>query len=113
MKCPKCREDVPEGGAFCWACEAPLDNLLVPPAPARPAPSGKEESLGNPQAGKNQEILALAVFMMGLLWSCGATVSTPSDQVTAATYTMPALLVVAGVLLYIHSRVKGRRNEGK
>jgi lysozyme family protein len=112
MKCPQCREEVTEGSAFCWACEAPLDNLLVPPAPARPATSGKEEALRNPQAGKNQEILALAVFMMGLLWSCGATVSTP-NQVTPATYTLPALLIVAGVLLYFHSRVKRRREEEK
>ena len=112
MNCPKCGEQFTEGAAFCWSCEAPLDNLLVPPTPARPPRSDDPETPPVSQAGKNQEILALAVFMIGVLWSCGATVSTP-NQVTPATYALPALLMVAGVLIYTGAKLKSRRHADK
>ena len=111
MNCPKCGEQFTEGAAFCWSCEAALDNLLLPPTPARPPRSGDQETPPNSQAGKNQEILALGVFMMGVLWSCGATAA--SQEQGYSDYIWPVVLMVVGVLIWIGSKLKSRRHVGK
>jgi hypothetical protein len=111
MKCPKCGEEVTEGAAFCWACEAPLDNLRLPPTAAGPPRADLQETTRSSQSGKTQEILAFAVFMMGVLWSCGTTAA--SQDASFTDYIWPLVLVAAGIVIYIHGRFKGRSPAAK
>jgi hypothetical protein len=109
MKCPKCRTEVTEGAAFCWACEAPLGNLKPPPSSAPPPRASDERKLSDSTVGKNEEILGFAIFMIGVLWSCGATAGAQNP--TATDYAWPILIMLAGLGLWIFGKVKGRRQQ--
>lgn len=111
MKCPRCSEEVTEGAAFCWACEAPLDNLRVPPASSSFSKPKAREPLAVSTTGKTEELLGFAVFMIGVLWSCGATAA--AQKQAQADYTWPLILIAVGVALYIYSRIKRRRQAAK
>jgi hypothetical protein len=108
MKCPKCRTEVTEGAAFCWACEAPLGNLKPPPTSA-PPPRADDER--NSNAGKTEELLGFAIFMIGVLWSCGATAAA-QDQ-ASADYTWPIVIMLVGAAVWIFSKLKSRRKPQK
>lgn len=109
MNCPRCGTEVTEGAAFCWSCEAPLHNLKPPPAPVAPPRADEEGSLRDPYAGKNEQILGFAIFMFGMLWSCGATAG--SRELALANYTLPIVLVLVGAGLWIFGRLKSRRRN--
>ncbi len=107
MKCPRCGEPIIEGAAFCWACEAPLDKLVLPSAPpSQPHSQNSSETASTSQEGKIQQILALAVFMMGVLWSCAATAASKNPGL--AQYVWPIVLMVVGVSIYMRGKVKKR-----
>ena len=111
MNCPKCGEQVTEGAAFCWACEAALDKVRLPPQPAPPDPSPRKVNTPYSTAGKNEEVIGFALFMIGGLWSCGATAAAQTQA--QADYTWPIVLMVAGVLFYDYGKLKARRSPPK
>ena len=111
MNCPKCGEQVTEGAAFCWACEAALGKVRLPPQPAAPPPSPQKVSTPYSTVGKSEEVIGFALFMIGGLWSCGATAAAQTQA--QADYTWPFVLMAAGVLFYIYGRIKARRHARK
>jgi uncharacterized membrane protein YvbJ len=100
--CPRCGSAVKEGADFCPAC----GKVQFAAQPERTS-SGDDLKLRNPYAGKNEQILGLAIFVVGLLWSFGATVASQGHT----DYTWPIVTMLAGAVLGGIGKLRERRGN--
>ncbi|HUZ47526.1 MAG TPA: zinc ribbon domain-containing protein [Terriglobia bacterium] len=100
--CPRCGSVIEEGADFCPGC----GKVQLAPRPESGA-SGGDPKLGNPYAGKNEQILGLAIFVVGLIWAFGATVASQGR----ADYTLPVVTMLAGIVLGIVGKRRERKNN--